>query len=124
MDQIKPVHVNDTDFETTVLKSEKPVVVDFWAAWCGPCRMIAPFVEELAGEYGEKALVAKMDTDANPMTPTKYGIMGIPTLIFFKGGKEVDRLVGVPRQPKEALRAKLEAMLTVPATAEPVATTN
>lgn len=110
----KPVHVSDSDFETTVLKSEKPVVVDFWAAWCGPCRMIAPFVEELANEYGEKAVVAKMDTDANPMTPTKLGIMGIPTLIFFKDGKEVDRMVGVPRQPKEVLRAKLEAVLKKP----------
>lgn len=114
MDNHKPVHVSDADFETTVLKSDKVAVVDFWAAWCGPCRMIAPFVEELAGEYGEKALVAKMDTDANPMTPTKYGIMGIPTLIFFKDGREVDRIVGVPRQPKEALRAKLEAAMTVP----------
>lgn len=114
----KPVHITDGDFETAVLKSDKPVMVDFWAAWCGPCRMIAPFVEELAQEYGDRALVAKMDTDANPMTPTKFGIMGIPTLIFFNGGKEVDRMVGVPRQPKEALRAKLEAVLaTVPAAA-------
>jgi len=125
MDNKKPVHVNDADFETTVLKSEKVAMVDFWAAWCGPCRMIAPFVEELASEYSDRALVAKMDTDANPMTPTKFGIMGIPTLIFFKGGKEVDRMVGVPRQPKEALRAKLEALLPAPAVApvaEPVTT--
>jgi thioredoxin 1 len=118
MDNFKPVHINDGDFEATVLKSEKPVVVDFWAAWCGPCRMIAPYVEELAQEYGERALVAKMDTDANPMTPTQFGIMGIPTLIFFKGGKEVDRIVGVPRQPKDVLRAKLEALLPSAAPAE------
>src|SRR5258708_34480889 len=115
--KMKPLHVSDADFETAVLKSEKPVVVDFWAAWCGPCRMIAPFVEELANEYGDKAVVAKMDTDANPMTPTKLGIMGIPTLIFFKNGKEVDRMVGVPRQPKEVLRSKLEAILKAPVAA-------
>jgi thioredoxin 1 len=76
--------------------------------------VIAPYVEELAKEYSGKAMVAKMDTDANPMTPSKFGIMGIPTVIFFKGGKEVDRMVGVPRQPKEALRAKLEAVLGAP----------
>ncbi|HZQ09431.1 MAG TPA: thioredoxin [Anaerolineae bacterium] len=119
MDNAKgPVHVNDSDFEQTVLKSEQAVVVDFWAAWCGPCRMIAPYVEELAKEYSGKAVVAKMDTDANPMTPTKYGIMGIPTLIFFKDGKEVDRMVGVPRQPKEILKSKLEAILGAPANTE------
>lgn len=117
MDNHKPVHVNDTDFDATVLKSDKVAVVDFWAAWCGPCRLIAPFVEELANEYGDQALIAKMDTDANPMTPTKFGIMGIPTLIFFKDGKEVDRVVGLPRQPKEALRSKLEAAMKAPSAA-------
>lgn len=109
-----PVHVSDSDFEQTILGADKPAVVDFWAAWCGPCRMIAPHIEDLANEYGDKALVAKMDTDANPMTPTRYQIMGIPTLIFFKDGKEVDRMVGVPRQPREALRAKLDALLVAP----------
>lgn len=117
MDNHKLVHVNDTDFDATVLKSDKVAVVDFWAAWCGPCRLIAPFVEELANEYGDRALIAKMDTDANPMTPTKFGIMGIPTLIFFKDGKEVDRVVGLPRQPKEALRSKLEAAMKAPTAA-------
>jgi thioredoxin 1 len=124
MDNLKAlVHVTDSDFEQSVLKSDKPVVVDFWAAWCGPCRMIAPYVEELAKEYGDKATVAKLDTDANPMTPSRYGIMGIPTLIFFKDGKEVDRMVGVPRQPKEALRTKLEAVLKVNAEAKVTAET-
>jgi thioredoxin len=108
-----PVHVTDAEFEKIVLKSEVPVLVDFWAVWCGPCRMIAPYVEELAKEYGEKAVIAKMDTDANPQTPMKYGIMGIPTLIVFKGGKEVDRQVGVPRQPKEVLKGKLDKALTI-----------
>ncbi len=106
-----PVHVTDADFEKVVLKSQIPVLVDFWAVWCGPCRMIAPHVEELAKEYGEKVVIAKMDTDANPQTPMRYGIMGIPTLIIFKDGKEVDRQVGVPRQPKEVLKSKLEAAL-------------
>ncbi len=106
-----PVAVTDAEFEKVVLKSQIPVLVDFWAVWCGPCRMIAPYVEELAKEYGGRALIVKMDTDANPQTPMKYGIMGIPTLIVFKDGKEVGRQVGVPRQPKEALKSKLEAAL-------------
>jgi thioredoxin 1 len=108
-----PVHVTDSEFEKVVLNSKIPVLVDFWAAWCGPCRMIAPYVEELAKDYGEKALIAKMDTDANPQTPMKYGIMGIPTLIIFKDGKELDRQVGVPRRPKEALMSKLDTALAV-----------
>lgn len=112
-----PIHVTDAAFEKAVLNAPLPVVVDFWAAWCGPCRLIAPYIEELAKEYSGKAIVAKMDTDANPITPSRYGIMGIPTLIFFKGGREVDRIVGVPRQPKEVLRAKMEALLNTPTVA-------
>lgn len=104
-----PVHVTDQDFKTTVLGSAKPVLVDFWAAWCGPCRMIAPFVEEIAKDYAGKAVVAKMDTDANPQTPMQYGIMGIPTLIIFKNGQEVDRIVGAV--PKAAIAKKLDAVL-------------
>jgi len=104
-----PVHVTDGDFKKQVLDAQLPVLVDFWAAWCGPCRMIAPFVEELATDYAGKAVVAKMDTDANPQTPMQYGIMGIPTLIIFKNGQEVDRIVGAV--PKGAIAKKLDAAL-------------
>ena len=104
-----PLHVTDGEFKTKVLDSKIPVMVDFWAAWCGPCRMIAPSVEEIAKEYSGKAVVAKMDTDANPMTPMQFGIMGIPTLIFFKDGKDVDRIVGAA--PKQMIAKKLDAVL-------------
>jgi thioredoxin 1 len=104
-----PMHVTDAEFKTQVLDSKVPVLVDFWAAWCGPCRMVAPFVEEIAKDYAGKAVVAKMDTDANPQTPMSLGIMGIPTLIFFKGGKEVDRIVGAV--PKAAIAKKLDAVI-------------
>jgi len=104
-----PVHVTDQEFQKTVLDYKGTVLVDFWATWCGPCRMIAPFVEEVARDFAGKALVAKMDTDANPNTPTKLGIMGIPTLIFFKDGKEVDRLVGA--YPKAEIVKRMNAVL-------------
>lgn len=86
--------VNDSDFQTSVLDSDKPTLVDFWAAWCGPCRMIAPSVEAVAEQFRDKANIMKMDVDANIMTPQKYGVKGIPTLILFKGGAEADRVVG------------------------------
>jgi len=95
-----PVHVSDDAFEKTVLKSQTPVLVDFWAPWCGPCKMIAPAVEELAKAYEGKALIAKVNTDNDSLWASRFGIQGIPTLIVFKDGKEVDRIVGAQRKDK------------------------
>lgn len=105
----EPFHVTDASFESEVLDSSEPVLVDFWAEWCGPCKMIAPIVEELARDYAGKLKVAKLDADANPNTMQAYGIMGIPTLILFKEGQEVERIVGF--MPKERLLQKLEPYL-------------
>ena len=91
------VYVDDQDFETKVLKSDSPVVVDFWAEWCGPCKSIAPYYEQLSDEYKGKLSFAKVDTDANPRTPSRLGIQGIPTFIIFKGGAEVGRVIGADR---------------------------
>jgi thioredoxin 1 len=101
----EPIVVSDDTFEKDVLNAELPVLVDFWAAWCGPCRMIAPSVMELASEYDGKLTVAKMDIDDNPMTPGRYGIMSIPTLMIFKDGQVVDRWVGA--SPKTAIEARI-----------------
>jgi len=88
------VHVSDANFDEEVLKAETPVLVDFWAAWCGPCKMIAPVLDELAGEYGDKIKITKMDVDANKETPAKFNIRGIPTLMIFKGGNAEGTKVG------------------------------
>ncbi len=88
------VHVNDESFQTEVLDNDLPVLVDFWAEWCGPCKAIGPIIEELAGEYNGKVKVVKVNTEEATQTPSKYGIRGIPTLILFKNGEVVDQLVG------------------------------
>jgi thioredoxin 1 len=103
--------VTDSEFENVVLKSDKPVLVDFWATWCGPCRMIAPIVEQIFGELGDKVTILKMDIDENPATPMSLGIMSIPTVIIFKDGKAAERTVGYRPNMKGDLTAKLEALL-------------
>jgi len=99
-------HFSDTNFKKEVLESDVPVLVDFWAVWCGPCKMIAPVVEELAKEYAGKIKIGKLDVDSNPKTATHYGIMSIPTLIFFKRGKIMDQVVGALN--KTELKKKIE----------------
>lgn len=91
----KIVTVSDAEFEASVVQNEKPVIVDFWAEWCQPCKMLAPTVEEIANEYDDQILVTKLNVDDNPATATKFGIRGIPTLLFFKGGQVVQQIVGV-----------------------------
>ncbi len=109
----KPQVVSDQTFEQDVLKSETPVLVDFWATWCGPCRMVAPVLEEVASEQGEKIRVAKLDVDANPITAGRFGVRAIPTMILFKNGREADRIVGY--HPKPQLMQKLTPHLTMAA---------
>lgn len=103
----KPVPVTDSSFEVQVLKSQTPVLVDFWATWCGPCKMIAPVLEEIAGEQDGKLKIAKLDVDENPETAQKFGVMSIPTMLLFKNGQEVNRVVGY--MSKSQLMQKLSS---------------
>jgi thioredoxin 1 len=103
------IEVTDANFEEIVLQSDKPVLVDFWAEWCGPCRMIGPLVSELSEDYKERAVITKMDVDTNPGTAAKFGIRNIPTILFFKGGEIADKQVGAV--PKTILASKIDALL-------------
>lgn len=106
----KPMPVNDSDFDSVVLNAERPTLVDFWAAWCGPCKMIAPVLEEIAQEQDGNLAIGKLDVDSSPNTALRYGVQSIPTLILFKNGQETERIVGY--MPKDRLMARLKPHLS------------
>lgn len=103
------IELNDQNFEELVLKADKPVLVDFWAEWCGPCRMVGPVVDELSSEYEGKAVIGKVNVDTNPNVAMQFGIRNIPALLYFKGGQVVDKQIGVA--PKSVLAGKIDAQL-------------
>ena len=105
----KPQHITDAEFSTAVLESDQPVLVDFWADWCGPCKMVAPVVEELAEEYDGRFSFTKLDVDSNPATAMQFGIRSIPTLLLFKDGKVAEQVIGAV--PKSILKKKIDKVL-------------
>lgn len=107
----EPIHISDAEFQEKVLGSSTPVVVDFWAPWCGPCRMVAPILDELAKEYADKITIAKVNTDENPEWAMKFGVQGIPTMLFVKDGELFDRMVGAA--PKPFIKQRVDAMLSL-----------
>ena len=108
---VKPIEITDANFDQEVMNSDKPVLIDFWAVWCGPCKMVAPVVEEIAKEYNGKLKVGKLDVDNNPEVSMKFGIRSIPTLMVFKGGKVVEQIIGAV--PKRNLVDKVIPHLSV-----------